>query len=123
MALVTVAGFEARLGRTLTGTELARAQAVLDDASAIVLHEGDATWTDTTVPAAVAAVLYRAARRAWDNPDGSSQKSIGDVSVSYRQVELLPAELRTIRRAAGKSNTSVTLVSPWPGTTDEWLVL
>lgn len=115
MALVSVTEFEARLGRSLSGAEMARAEAVLDDASAIVLSEGDSTWTDATVPGAVAAVLLTAARRAFDNPDGAGQKSTGDVSVSYRQVGLARAELKIIRRAAGRSSISTTLVSPYSG--------
>jgi hypothetical protein len=114
MPLVDVAGFEERLGRHLSGAEATRAAAVLGDVEAIALGEGDPEWTGDTVPAAVVALIYRVARRTFENPTGATQMSVGDVSVSHGRVELSAYELKTIRKAAGTSGfVSATLVSPW----------
>lgn len=105
MALATTAEFQSRLGRTLTGADLTRAQAALDDASSIVLPLGLSTWTVDTVPDDVSAVVLRLARRMFDNPDGARQTSIGNFNVAYPSGHdwLTDAERRLIRRAAGKN--------------------
>lgn len=134
MALVALAEFEERLGRTLTdAAEISRANAALDDASTVVLEAGDSTWTDADVPDAAATVVLTVARRVFENPEGATQKSVGDLSVSYGSVssgsvanplELTSKERRRVRKAADIALTSVTLASPY-GTyaDDEWLTL
>lgn len=132
MALVDVAEFTARLGRTLDATETTRAINAIEDASRLVLDVGDSTWTDVDVPDVVATVVLQVARRAFDNPDGATQKSMGDASVSYGSagdgrsspgaLYLTKDERRAVRKAAGTTPTAVTLESPY-GTyaTDVWL--
>lgn len=134
MALVDQAAFEERLGRTLTDTsEIARANAALEDASTVVLEVGDDTWTSADVPEAAATVVLSVARRVFENPEGATQKSVGDLSVSYGSVssgsvanplELTSRERRRVRSAAGLTLTSMTLVSPYGTYADEsWLEL
>lgn len=134
MALVVLAAFEDRLGRTLTDLdEIDRANAALEDASTVVLEAGDSTWDETTVPDAAATVVLTVARRVFENPEGATQKSVGDLSVSYGSVssgsvanplELTSKERRRVRKAADIILTSMTLASPY-GTyaDDDWLTL
>ncbi|GGQ07763.1 hypothetical protein BKA00_007426 [Actinomadura coerulea] len=81
MLLASVAQLEARLGLpvgSLAAEDLARATAVLEDASAIILTIGKPTWTDVTIPEVARVVVLRLARRMWDNPEGLSYEAMGD---------------------------------------------
>jgi hypothetical protein len=125
MALVALSEFTDRLGRTLDVTETPRANAALEDASTVVLDAGDSTWTEVDVPDPVKTVVLAVARRVFENPEGATQKSVGDLSLSYGSnsdgggrsqsaLTLTSAERRTVRRAAGLTTSgSVTLVSPY----------
>lgn len=133
MALVDITAFEDRLGRPMTDTsEIVRATSALEDASTLVLDEGDATWTADTAPDIVKTIVLTVARRVFENPEGASQKSVGDASVSYRptsrdgapQTELTTHERRRVRKAAGIALTSMTLSSPYgPYADTAWLEL
>ena len=125
--LATVSDLEARLGADITGgAAIARAEAALEDASAIVLDEGDDEWTDQTVPARAKQVVLAAALRVWRNPDGLSQSSVGDVSVSYSRsgaqgaAYLTKHERRAVRRLAGRSFEAATYESPYPPRVGHW---
>jgi len=113
--LVDVGPLEARLGRELGGVELARAVAVLEDATELVRGEvGYEVWVDpdtgtllvSTVPGSVRAVVLRAAERAMRNPGGFSSESSGDYSYQRTGVQpgvyLTDGELRILRRATGR---------------------
>jgi len=106
----------ARLGRQLDDSELVRALAVLEDASALVREEvGYTVWIDadtgvldeSLVPASVRAVVLRAAERAMRNPGGFSAESSGDYSYQRTGVQigvyLSEAEIRTLRRAVKRT--------------------
>lgn len=78
-----------RLGRTLTGTDLARAEAILGDVSAMArkLSGDSGRWVDTDAepdvadaPDDVIAVVLAAARRLFLNPDGFASEQDGDYS-------------------------------------------
>lgn len=71
------------LGVTLTGSDLTRADSILVAASSLVRSEAGRTWEDETVPDDVVAVVLQAAERKYRNPAGETQKTVGDVSVSY----------------------------------------
>jgi hypothetical protein len=126
-SLAATEALEARIGATLTGSDLVRAQAMLDDASALIRSEAGLDYVDEfgeleTVPPIIEAITLAAAYRAYRNPDGVSQSSVGDVSVSYGRdrtmasIYLTPAERAAIRKAAGASAVlSIGLVSPWVG--------
>ena len=123
--LATVAALGLRLGITLAGADAERAAAVLDDASALIRGEAGAEWLDAEgalsgVPAVVESVALAVAYRAFRNPDGVSQTSLGDASVAYDRgtgqaaVYLTRDERRAIRRAAGTTAVgAIELVSPW----------
>lgn len=124
-ALATTDALVLRLGVTLAGAELDRASAVLDDASALIRSEAGVDWVDEQgqlagVPTVVESVALAVAYRAFRNPDGLGQASLGDASVSYDRgsgqsaVYLTRDERRSIRRAAGTSAIgAVELVAPW----------
>lgn len=107
---------EARLGRQLSSTELNRARAVLEDASALVREEvGYTVWIDadtgvldeSLVPASVRAIVLRAAERAMRNPGGFSAESSGDYSYQRTGVQmgvyLTEGEQRLLRRFTNRS--------------------
>lgn len=111
--LATLADMEVRLGLVLEPTEPdgLRAAAALDDASALVRLVAGRTWLDDDneledVPPVIVQVTVAAAIRAFQNPQGFTQASIGDVSVTFSargggSVYLTPDERRAVIRAAG----------------------
>ena len=125
--LADITAFEALLGHSLTGADLSRAMAVLDGASALIRSEAADDFEDE-VPPIVAQVCLWSAQRAYRNPDGVSQSSVGDVSVSYGATDgsgavfLTRSELRQVRKAGGLSSVvSVPLVTPYLGDDEEAL--
>lgn len=120
--LASTSELATRLSTTFDTGQENRAAALLEDASALVLDEGDPTWTSQSVPDRVKTVVLQVAQRVWVNPEGAAQTSIGSYSVSYGgrsasqgAVSLTKPERRAVRRAAGRSPLSVTLVTPWSG--------
>jgi hypothetical protein len=117
-AFATVDDLEAR-GVDVTNEE--RAQAALDDASALIRLEVGASWTTTDedpvaidfgdmvdyLQDAVVAVCVAVARRVLENPDGATSMSLGDASLTLanasNDVYLTSRERATLRRAAGRS--------------------
>lgn len=113
-ALATIADLEIRLGveqGSIEDEDLARAQAALADASALVRAEAGITWhnhgnnQNENVPEAVVMVTLRAAIRAYRNPEGLGSESLGGLySYSYANGEagvyLTPEEKRLVRNAA-----------------------
>ena len=132
--LASVAALELRLGVTLTVAETERVSAILDDASALVRSEAGRDWVDgegalADVPAVVESVTLAVAYRAFRNPDGAAQTSLGDASVSYDRgdgqaaVYLTRDERRSVRRAAGTSAVgAIELTSPWAMPADTYPV-
>jgi hypothetical protein len=136
--LVTVEYAFARRGGTPTGSELTRAEALLVDVSEEIRDIAELTWLNDAetevegVPYPVQAITRAATVRAFDNPEGLSQRSIGDSSKSYDRsgreggevVYLTRREEAAVRKAAaGSSFRSMTLVSPWNGAETDWLTL
>lgn len=113
LPLADITDIEARLGRTFSGDELTRVEALLDDASALVRDEAGLTWIDpgtgllTTVPGSIRAVVLRSVERAVRNPQGFSAESAGDYSYQRTNVEpgvyLTDSERQVIRRATGRT--------------------
>lgn len=113
-SLAPVSALEVRLGvaeGSLSGADLARAEAALEDVSSLVRGEAGKLWVDTLgalegVPDVVTTVTIQAALRAYRNPDGLSNESIGGVySYGYGQdaqngVYLTDAEIRAVKAAA-----------------------
>lgn len=126
--LATIADFEARLGLNLAAADVARAEAALEDASDLVLDEGDPDWTSATVPRRARQIVLSVALRVWRNPDGLSQSSVGDVSVSYSRtgvqgaIYLTKAEQRAVRKAAGRSFRAAQYQDPYPPLPSNWPV-
>lgn len=111
--LASVAAFEKRLGLSpgaLQGADLARAEAALEDASALVRDEAGRSWVDedgaVTAPPAVVTVTLKAARREYVNPNGYTSEQTGPFSYQLPRGEtgvyLTEAERRIVRRTAGK---------------------
>lgn len=116
-ALAQVSALELRLGLeigSLQGADLARAQAALEDASALVRAEAGKTWLDedglVTAPAQVVTIVIKASLREYKNPDGFTSEQMGDYS--YRTdnaggVYLTEDERRIVRDAAGASAAGI----------------
>jgi hypothetical protein len=132
--LASVAELSKRLGQTLTGVDHDRAYAALQDASALIRTEAGKTWIDDhdeleEVPGIIESICIASAHRAFRNPDGTTQTSIGDVSISFRRegnassVFLSKQERMAIRKAVGKSgSSSVTMVTPYIAETAHYFV-
>ena len=111
--LATVEAMQVRLGgAALTGADLDRAGAALDDVSALVRLEGGLDWVAAdgvtiTAPPAVIAVVLAAALRGYRNPDGFQGETVGPYSYQYAQgstsAYLTTAEARIVRLAAAGS--------------------
>lgn len=137
MALISLADFTDRYEKTLDVEGEARVATLIDDASALVVqivNDSDVTdvWKADGAPSAVVPVLVSMVRRAIDNPEGVSQKSVGDASMSWgsggssrpsEALYLTTNERRIVRRAAGTDHTSMTLESPYTGTSTVDLAL
>lgn len=127
MRLADVLDLDARVPESIeTVDDVARAEAVLDDASALVLDEGDPEWTAQDIPARARQIVIAVALRAWRNPDALTQSTVGDVSVSYGRstgkgaVYLTDAEQKAVRRAAQRSFKTATFADPYPPRVDVW---
>jgi hypothetical protein len=102
-----------------------RAQRALDDASALIRAEAKTDWP-VSIPDVINTITVAVAYRAYRNPDGTAQASVGDVSVSYGggnvvgdAIYLTPNERRAVRRAAGVSSVgSVPMSSDYLGPRD-----
>jgi hypothetical protein len=105
-------------------TDLPRALAALEDASAWIRVEAGEDWLDDddvleTVPGAVVSVCCTVARRILDNPDGIMQMSVANYSEgrtnATADVYLTKQEKAIIRKAAGNGGglVSVTLEGPY----------
>lgn len=100
---------EARTGPV---DDVTRAEAALDDASALIRAEAGQTWVtddalDEDVPGILAVVCIAVARRVIENPDGFTEMHVGDTGGSLanasNDVYLTANEKRLVRRAAGVS--------------------
>lgn len=105
-----VAGLETRLrldAGTLADADLAAATEYIGDATALVLAEVpvavQTSWS-ADAPRIVTLIIYKAARREYENPSGLSQEIEGEHTVTTSAtsgVFLTATELAQIRRAAG----------------------
>jgi hypothetical protein len=124
--LATLGAMGDRLGITFDplAPDGIRAAAALADASALVRAVARTTWVDADgnlepVPPVVVQVTIAAAIRAYRNPDGYTQASVGDVSVSYGSrpggaLYLTKDEKRAVMAAAGTTTArSIPLASGW----------
>lgn len=119
--LVDIERLFAKIGYVPDGAELDRAAELLDEASELVRDVAEKTWTDETtgvvtgVPRRVRSIVVEAAYRAFTNPEGLVQRTIGDSSKSWDRsgreggqiVYLTDDEERAVRKAAGASSMTV----------------
>ena len=112
-SLAPVAALEKRLGLavgSLSGSDLARAEEALADASALVRAEAGKDWVaddgvTITAPDVVVVVTRQAALRQYGNPEGHSGESIDGGTYSWQttgptDVYLTDDEKTLVRRAA-----------------------
>lgn len=109
-----------------------RGEYLLDEASELIRSVAGKTWLTTTndldnVPRRVSRICVAAAARAFENPHGLSQRTIGDRAVSFDRAQreggevvyLTDREEEDVRKAAGYSSfAAVTMTSPYSGDTD-----
>lgn len=124
-ALASLDAFVVRLGQptALTNAEEERAQAAIDDASALARAEAKVDWItedgeldEDSIPDVVVTIVLRAARRAFVNPDEVESETIDAYQVRYREVYLTQAERDLIRGTGGvvAGLGSIKLEAPWP---------
>lgn len=127
--LASIDDFETRYG-PVPADRRGRVEALLDDASALILEEVDGStepWvtTGSDVPRIVVMVCCAIAYRGWRATDDVHREQIGEYAVTYRtdqptDVWLTKDERRNVRKAAGLGLAqTVTLVSPYSGDCDE----
>lgn len=126
-----VSGLETRLRLTvgsLTGPDKDAAELYIEDATALVLDEVSdelaAQW-EISLPRVVELIIYKAARREWENPSGLSQEISGEHTITTSAtsgVFLTPLEVQKVRRAAGlsKSVGSAPIAAPDTPFTPYW---
>jgi hypothetical protein len=111
-----ISGLEIRLRLpvdSLDGAERDAAEVYIGDATALVLDEVpsavETTWT-SDLPRTIELIIYKAARREWENPSGLSQEISGEHTITTSAtsgVFLTPNEVAKVRRAAGISSSAV----------------
>ena len=106
-ALAPIEDFADRVPGGIGSADTARAQAMLDDASALIRAEAGMTWDGETVPDVVKTICLSAAKRAFLNPDGINSLSLDGNAATFAtgspDVYLTKAEIRAVRTAAGRS--------------------
>lgn len=123
-ALIDIDGLEAR-GADVSNVP--RALAAIDDASALVHDATDNRWittdgeVDPTTPSVVFTITYKVARRAISNNDGIASEQLGPYQTTYRDTEgaayLTADERAMLAGTTGTSSSglsSVRLEAPWP---------
>lgn len=127
-----------KLGYAPEGPERDRAEHLLDEASELIRDKAGKTWTDddgvlSEVPRRIALICVAVAFRAFGNPEGLTQRSIGDSSKSFdrskreggEDIYLTKAELDDVVRLGGESGSSffsATMTSGLFGTQlDPWV--
>ena len=121
-SLAPVSALETRLGLaagTLSGADLARAEADLADASALIRAEAGKTWVDAdgvtiTAPEVVVTVCVRAAKRSFQNPEDLIGENVGDYGTQRREtgVYLSDQEKEIVRKAAVSNGGSYDVQTP-----------
>jgi hypothetical protein len=120
--LITVAELIARPG--FENIDSGQAQALIDDASALVRDEARGLLDDVVspdAPPAVVAVMVNMIRRGWSNPMGHQSENLGDyaytagTSMGVATLYLTQREKRIVRRAVGRlSAGSLTMTGTIP---------
>jgi hypothetical protein len=103
-----------RLPEADTDADLTRAEALLEDASALVRHFGDAGWLIGYTPDVVTMIVIKIALRAFQNPGGVTQESEGatySASFGTEPGVYLTAEERDIIVGATGSRGPYTLTT------------
>lgn len=117
-ALATLADLEARIGHALTDAdEITRANALLDDASALVRFETGKTWVDELgglvgVPDFAITVTATAALRGWYNPAQIESAQLGAVSVRYGGAWLTESERERLGMLVGRGGLTSIQLTP-----------
>lgn len=129
--LVTFAELQARPG--FADADQTQAEALLDDASALVRDVASGELDDVVppdTPGAVRTVVVDMVRRGLSNPQGYASESVGDYSYSRgggTSLQPTRREIKAIRRAVGFGGvTSVPMKSDLPdqlseGSSTAWL--
>lgn len=117
--LVSRSQYEARVGKTFTGTKAAQVEAFLEDASEIVKYHADGELDDATLltlPKAIVPVIVAMVSRGLHNPRGHESEKIGDYSYSGGgSLFATEEEIAVIQRSAGVSAIgSVEMTAPMP---------
>jgi hypothetical protein len=109
-AFATIDDLDARHPGGITDVDAPRAQAAIDDASALIRAEAGKTWVtdgalDADIPDIITTICCRAALRSVVNPSGVQQETAGPFNVSYANsssdVYLTTKERAMVKRAAG----------------------
>lgn len=105
MAYADILDFRARLGRFLTTSEEDRAQAALDDASALI---DSVAAIPNPPPSGIVAITCSVALRIYGNPDQLTSETIGSYTwrVDGAGLFLTPYEERAVKRLSSDTAPS-----------------
>jgi hypothetical protein len=76
---------ETRLGHALVGADRDRGEALLSDASAVIIALAGTNW-DGDPPDVIRTLTVTMAMRAFENPKGIRQQTLGDLSMTWGDV-------------------------------------
>lgn len=118
-AFASINDFRLRYGGSVPTADVARIDMLLADASTLIREAVDDDYLDDVFPDLFTIICVEAARRAYDNPQGLTGETIGNYtwrgSGSGGALFLTAAELKAVRKAAGKTGArSVTLSNDLP---------
>lgn len=105
--LATIAQLQNRLVEPLPSSDLTRAEAALEDASAEVRHAASRTWTNDDdqlegVPPIAVRITLRLAKDLVENPYGYKSEQIGEYAYQRGSGGMLtPLEVRQLEELSG----------------------
>lgn len=111
MSFVTIDEFSLRYENTVPAGDVARVEALLEDAcdlAADIIGKTYPEGSGSEVPGIITGTVCAAVRRAYENPTGLAGETIGDyswrgVAAGGAGIYFTEAEQRIMRRAAGRS--------------------
>lgn len=109
--LANLSQLQNRIPGGIPSEELPRAEAALEDASALVRDVTNETWHDQPVPQSVVMVVCAVARRVLHNPYGMQSETMGGYTWRNETagVYLTNEERAVVLRAAGKSDGVISI--------------
>lgn len=106
-SLASLEELEKRAPGGIASQDEERAQANLDDASALIRAEAGKTWEDEDPPEVIVSICLAVAKRALENPSGIRSDSVDNYTRVFAEADsavyLTEREAKLVWKVAGKS--------------------